>query len=93
MIGSILPCKIIKFTLIHSYIHRNDHLRLCVADYLTQVIACHCKCVAIAITELGATDLCVCHTLVVQMCNLRRYKDSHEIYASRVFFFFLHADL
>lgn len=46
-------------------------LRLCVANNLTQVIARHCESIAIAVAELGATDLCVSHTLVVQMGNLR----------------------
>lgn len=48
-----------------------DNLRLGVADNLTQVIAGHCKGITIAITELGATDLRVRHTLVVQMRHLR----------------------
>lgn len=46
-------------------------LCLCVADDLVQVIACHGEGKAIPVTELGATDLCVCHTLIVQMDNLR----------------------
>lgn len=57
----------------NSYSHslnESNVLRLCVADNLAQVIACHCKGITVPVTELGATDLCVRHTLIVQMSNL-----------------------
>lgn len=47
-------------------------LGLCVADDLTQVIAGHCEGVAVPITELGSTDLCISHTLIVHVLNLER---------------------
>lgn len=52
------------------YCNRGIYLTLRVTDNLTQVIACHCKGITIAIAELGAANLCVCHTLIVQMSNL-----------------------
>lgn len=54
-------------------LHRNYGLHLClrVPDNLTQVVACHCEGISVAIAELGAADLCVCHALIVQMGNLK----------------------
>lgn len=54
-------------------LHRNYGVQLClrVADNLTQVVARHCEGITVAVAELGAADLRVCHTLVVQMCNLK----------------------
>ena len=48
------------------------YLCLYIADNLTQVISCHCKGIAVIITELGSTNLCIRHALVMQMANLRR---------------------
>lgn len=64
-------------TVIHQ-LHIQISLCLCVADYLTEVIASHSEGIAIAITELGATYLSVCHTLIVQMGNLKG-KEGHSL--------------
>lgn len=67
-------------TVIHQ-LHIQISLCLCVADYLTEVIASHSEGIAIAITELGATYLSVCHTLIVQMGNLKG-KEGHSLTVS-----------
>lgn len=62
-------------------------LRLCVADNLAQVIACHCKSITIAVTELGATNLCVRHTLIVQMGNLRRNEEGTHLGSHKIIWY------
>lgn len=57
------------FTFYHN---GSEYLSLCVADNLTQVVACHGEGVAVTVAEPGTANLRVCHTLVVQMCNLKR---------------------
>lgn len=70
-----------KIYQIHNHTLRlseSEVLCLCVANNLTQVIACHCKGVTIGVTELGATDLRVCHTFIVQMGNLRGNEENTQ---------------
>lgn len=53
-------------------------LWLHIADNLTQIVARHRKCITITITKLGATDLCIRHTLIMQMSNLEGNEGKNE---------------